>query len=90
MTRMNEPTGSTKAGNQGGGGQGGGGTAGGTTEQLRQTATEIGHRLRDMAERFVELFEDNRDFDYHFPLLTAASDISTVRDARPVKQLGLF
>ena len=28
-------------------------------------------RLHDMAERFSELFEDSRDRDYHFPLLTA-------------------
>lgn len=47
-------------------------------------------RLHDMAERFAELFEDGRDHDYHFPLLTAASDISAARAARPIKQLGLF
>jgi DNA polymerase, archaea type len=47
-------------------------------------------RLHDMAERFAELFEDSRDREYHFPLLTAGSDIATVRAARPVKQLGLF
>jgi hypothetical protein len=47
-------------------------------------------RLHDMAERFTELFEDSRDRDYHFPLLTATSDIASVRAARPIKQLGLF
>ena len=47
-------------------------------------------RLRDMADRFTDLFEDARDHDYHFPLLTAKSDLASVRDARPIKQLGLF
>jgi len=47
-------------------------------------------RLRDMADRFTDLFEDARDHDYHFPLVTATSDLISVRDARPIKQLGLF
>ena len=47
-------------------------------------------RLRDMADRFSELFEDARDHDYHFPLLTQISDIEATRASRPVKQLGLF
>ena len=55
-----------------------------------EDTTYLLRRLRDMAERFSELFEDGRDFDYHFPLLTATSNLDTARDARPVKQLGLF
>ncbi len=47
-------------------------------------------RLRDMADRFTDLFEDARDHDYHFPMLTATSDLASAREARPVKQLGLF
>lgn len=55
-----------------------------------EDVTYLLRRLRDMAERFFELFEDKRDFDYHFPLLAAMSDVQSVRTARPVKQLGLF
>jgi DNA polymerase I len=55
-----------------------------------EDTTYLLRRLRDMAERFYELFDDSRDFDYHFPLLTATSDIPSARAARPVKQLGLF
>jgi hypothetical protein len=43
-----------------------------------------------MADRFSELFDGARDLDYHFPLLTATSDIESTRRERPVKQLGLF
>lgn len=55
-----------------------------------EDTTYLLRRLRDMADRFTELFEDARDHDYHFPLLTATSDITAARAARPVKQLGLF
>lgn len=47
-------------------------------------------RLRDMADRFSDLFEDSRDHDFHFPLLTATTDLDAAYAARPVKQLGLF
>jgi DNA polymerase I len=47
-------------------------------------------RLRDMADRFTTLFDDAHDHDYHFPLLATTSDLASVRDARPIKQLGLF
>lgn len=47
-------------------------------------------RLRDMADRFSDLFAESRDHDFHFPLLTATSDLSAAYAARPVKQLGLF
>ncbi|MDQ6737697.1 MAG: DNA polymerase [Gemmatimonadota bacterium] len=67
----------------------------GTLGRLENYATDedtnhLLRRLRDMADRFTDLFEDARDHDYHFPLLTATSDLISVRDARPIKQLGLF
>lgn len=47
-------------------------------------------RLRDMAERFRPLFADETIFAYHFPLLTARSDVAAARNAKPVQQLSLF
>lgn len=47
-------------------------------------------RLRDMAGRFADLFEDRADFDYHFPALTARTEIEQVRAQGPVRQLTLF
>ena len=47
-------------------------------------------RLRDMAGRFVDLFEDAADFDYHFPPVTARTDIEALRQQGPVRQLTLF
>lgn len=55
-----------------------------------EDTTYLLRRLRDMADRFADLFADARDHDYHFPLLTATSDLTRVRDARPITQLGLF
>ncbi len=55
-----------------------------------EDANYLLRRLRDMADRFSDLFEDARAHDYHFPLLSATSDLASARDARPVKQLGLF
>jgi len=47
-------------------------------------------RLRDMAGRFADLFEDGADFDYHFPPVTARTDIAALRAQGPVRQLSLF
>ncbi|CCF85841.1 3'-5' exonuclease [Nitrolancea hollandica] len=47
-------------------------------------------RLRDMAERFRPLFNDEASFDHHFPRLSARSDLAAVRASRPVHQLPLF
>ncbi len=55
-----------------------------------EDVTHLLRRLRDMADRFTDLAADKSDHDYHFPLLTAGSDIPTVRASKPVKQLGLF
>ncbi len=53
--------------------------------------THVLRRLHDMAERFVDLFPQKRDFDYTFPLLTERSDIEeTRRGGHPPEQLGLF
>lgn len=67
------------------------GTLGRLTDYTRdEDSTHILRRLHDMADRFSDLFPDRADFDYHFPLLTAQSDIARVRTSRPMKQLGFF
>ncbi len=67
------------------------GTLGRLEEYARDEDTSyLLRRLRDMADRFSDLFEDSRDHDFHFPLLTATSDLDAAYAARPVKQLGLF
>ena len=47
-------------------------------------------RLRDMAGRFTDLFDDAADFDYHFPPVTHRTDIEELRQRGPVRQLTLF
>ncbi|MCC6628392.1 MAG: DNA polymerase [Chloroflexi bacterium] len=47
-------------------------------------------RLRDMAGRFADLFDDTADQDYHFPPITARTDIEALRQQGPVRQLSLF
>ncbi len=47
-------------------------------------------RLRDMAERFRPLFNDDASFDHHFPRLSARSDLDAVRASLPAHQLPLF
>jgi DNA polymerase elongation subunit (family B) len=47
-------------------------------------------RLRDMAGRFADLFDDTADQDYHFPPVSARTDIEALRQQGPVRQLSLF
>lgn len=47
-------------------------------------------RLRDVAARFSDIYEDAAAFDYAFPLLTATSDLDAREARTPVKQLHLF
>ncbi len=61
------------------------------TYKRDEDITHVLRRLHDMAERFVDLFPQKRDFDYTFPLLTERSDIEeTRRSGHPPEQLGLF
>jgi DNA polymerase elongation subunit (family B) len=55
-----------------------------------EDVTYLLRRLRDMAGRFADLFEDSADFDYHFPPITARTDIEALRASGPVRQLSLF
>ena len=47
-------------------------------------------RLRAMAERFRPLFNDDAEFEYTFPSVSAASDIAAIASQAPVKQQSLF
>ena len=55
-----------------------------------EDVTYLLRRLRDIAARFADLYEDSADFDYAFPLLTATSDLDAQQARTPVKQLALF
>jgi DNA polymerase, archaea type len=55
-----------------------------------EDVTYLLRRLRDVAARFADLYEDSAAFDHAFPPLTATSDLDAQR-ARPLtKQLALF
>lgn len=47
-------------------------------------------RLREVAARFADLYEDAAAFDHAFPPLTATSDLDAQQARTPVKQLTLF
>jgi len=52
--------------------------------------TYLLRRLREVAARFADLYEDNAAFDHAFPPLTATSDLAAQRARVPTKQLSLF
>jgi DNA polymerase elongation subunit (family B) len=55
-----------------------------------EDVTYLLRRLREVAARFTDLYEDTAAFDHAFPTLTATSDLDAQR-ARPLtKQLSLF
>jgi DNA polymerase elongation subunit (family B) len=55
-----------------------------------EDVTYLLRRLREVAARFADLYEDAAAFDHAFPALTAGSDLEAQR-ARPLtKQLALF
>lgn len=55
-----------------------------------EDVTYLLRRLREVAARFTDLYEDTAAFDHAFPPLTATSDLAAQR-ARPLtKQLALF
>jgi DNA polymerase elongation subunit (family B) len=47
-------------------------------------------RLRDAAERFRVLYDDDNDFDYDFPLARLTTDLEELRASAPVRQPRLF
>jgi DNA polymerase, archaea type len=47
-------------------------------------------RLHDTARRFQPLYQNEREFDYTFPLVRSTSDLSALEASQPVEQLGLF
>ncbi|MFN8594468.1 MAG: 3'-5' exonuclease [Thermomicrobiales bacterium] len=47
-------------------------------------------RLRDVAERFRELFATQAEFDAFFPAITARTDLTAARQQEAAQQLGLF
>lgn len=47
-------------------------------------------RLRDVAERFLPLFEDQAEFDAMFPLIKVTTNLELARERVPTRQLGLF
>jgi len=47
-------------------------------------------RLRDVAERFRPLFDDDIEFDATFPKITVTTDLELARKKEPARQLGLF
>jgi len=55
-----------------------------------EDVTYLLRRLREVAARFADLYEDNAAFDHAFPPLTATSDLAAQRARVPTKQLSLF
>lgn len=55
-----------------------------------EDVTYLLRRLREVAARFADLYEDSAAFDHAFPPLTATSDLTMQRARTPTKQLSLF
>jgi DNA polymerase elongation subunit (family B) len=47
-------------------------------------------KLREVAERFRPLFDDDAEFDSTFPLITTRTNLELARNLEPTRQLGLF
>ena len=47
-------------------------------------------RLRDVAERFRDLFATDAEFDAFFPAISARTDLLAARQQKAAEQLGLF
>lgn len=52
--------------------------------------TYLLRRLRDAAERFRVLYENDHDFEYDFPLVKLTTDLAELRASAPVRQPRLF
>ncbi len=55
-----------------------------------EDVTYLLRRLREVAARFADLYEDAAAFDHAFPPLTAHSDLAAQQARGPSKQLTLF
>lgn len=55
-----------------------------------ENTTVLLRHLRDTAERFALLFEDEEEFDAFFPKILPTSSLDMARQRRPTRQLGLF
>ncbi len=58
--------------------------------QNDEDVTYLLRRLRDVAARFADLYDDEADFAYAFPPLTATSNLDAQQARTPSKQLSLF
>jgi DNA polymerase I len=47
-------------------------------------------RLREVAERFRDLFPSSAEFEAFFPALSVRTDLEAARAERPAEQLGMF
>jgi hypothetical protein len=55
-----------------------------------ENTTYLLRRLRDVAERFHDLFESNAEFEAFFPAISVRTDMTAARRQEAVQQLGLF
>ncbi len=58
--------------------------------QSDEDVTYLLRRLRDVAARFADLYDDAADFDHAFPPLLATSDLDAQQARTASKQLSLF
>ena len=47
-------------------------------------------RLRDVAERFRDLFASDAEFDAYFPAISMRTDMDAARQQQAAQQLNLF
>jgi DNA polymerase, archaea type len=55
-----------------------------------ENTTYLLRRLRDVAERFRDLFDTAAEFDAFFPAISVRTDMTAARHQEAVQQLGLF
>jgi DNA polymerase elongation subunit (family B) len=55
-----------------------------------ENTTYLLRRLRDVAERFRDLFESTAEFEAFFPAISVRTDMIAARRQEAVQQLGLF
>ncbi len=55
-----------------------------------ENTTYLLRRLRDVAERFRDLFESTAEFEAFFPAISVRTDMTAARQQEAVQQLGLF
>ena len=55
-----------------------------------ENTTYLLRRLRDVAERFRDLFQSTAEFEAFFPAISVRTDMIAARRQEAVQQLGLF